>query len=180
MKQRIRFLATIAFSVLLACATDENGDTAAGSSEASSTTDGSTTTVSGTATTSASTSVTDGTSGDSESSSGESSTASTTAESSSGVDSSSGVATDSGALSCDLDHPDDCTVCQREKCCDLYQFCGMDPDCACMSACVGADGLGGVDGCVQDCGLTERPRSFPPLEECMTLSCPDSDECSAP
>lgn len=190
MKRRTRTFATIVLALLSACASQDNGDTAASSSETSSADDASNTTGSGSAsgsasvTDSVSVTVTGGTSSGStnggESSSGETTAASTTTGSSSGVDSSSGVATDSGGLSCDLDHPDDCTVCQREKCCDLYQFCGMDPDCTCMAECVGAVGLGGVDGCLGDCGLAERPRSFSPLEECMTLACPDSDECSAP
>jgi len=76
---------------------------------------------------------------------------------------------------------DGCPECQREKCSDLVNVCEPDPDCACMSDCVAHAGIPGVSGCLDECGLTERPPAFGPLEECMATACPDSeDECSTP
>jgi len=73
-----------------------------------------------------------------------------------------------------------CAVCRDEKCADLVSYCVQDADCACMSSCLGNQGIPGVNGCLSSCGLTERPPAFIPLEECVAVACPDSDECSTP
>jgi len=73
-----------------------------------------------------------------------------------------------------------CADCVDEKCSDLADVCAADPDCACMADCLGLEGVPGVEGCLATCGLTERPVDFIPVEECVAVSCPDSDECSTP
>ena len=73
-----------------------------------------------------------------------------------------------------------CADCRDEKCADLVELCEQDGDCACMSGCLGEAGIDEVDQCLADCGLDVRPPGFPPLEGCVAVACPDSDECSTP
>lgn len=75
---------------------------------------------------------------------------------------------------------EDCSDCVTEKCADLVEFCSMDPDCECMADCLGREGVDGIGGCLSSCGLEERPSRFLPVEECVAVACPDSDECSTP
>jgi len=75
---------------------------------------------------------------------------------------------------------DTCGECVDEKCLDLADICDDDPNCACMADCLGDQGIPGVEGCLESCGLTERPADFVPLEECVAITCPDEDECSTP
>ena len=85
---------------------------------------------------------------------------------------------DGGTIACDLSGPNDCYVCQAEKCCDLLLICVEDSDCGCMAECVGESGLNqGVDGCLSTCQLGESPSGFAPLQQCMESACPDGDEC---
>ncbi|GEM_PF-5274044 len=100
-------------------------------------------------------------------------------QSSDATSSGSAGTTSGGELTCDQNGPD-CEVCQEEKCCDLLMYCGMSSDCTCLAQCVGQSGLGDVDSCMSACALDSSPTGWDPLEECMTLSCPDGDECSAP
>ncbi len=74
-----------------------------------------------------------------------------------------------------------CGDCRDEKCADLVKYCVADEDCKCMSDCLGDKGMPGVEGCLDTCGLEERPPAFIPLEDCVAVACPDSeDECSTP
>lgn len=74
-----------------------------------------------------------------------------------------------------------CALCVEEKCHDLAALCDADADCACVNECFGAAGGGGVDGCVAQCGLDERPARFFDVEECAAGACPDAeDECATP
>ncbi len=73
-----------------------------------------------------------------------------------------------------------CGDCRDEKCADLVAICDRDPDCECMERCLGDKGVPGVEGCLESCGLTERPADFIPVEECVAIACPDGDECSTP
>ncbi len=73
-----------------------------------------------------------------------------------------------------------CADCVKEKCADIAAICNVDPDCACMVDCLGRRGVPGVERCLDGCGLTERPADFVPVEECVAVTCPDSDECSTP
>lgn len=73
-----------------------------------------------------------------------------------------------------------CGDCVKEKCQDLVDICDVDPDCGCMVDCMGRKGIPGVEGCLETCGLAERPADFVPVEECVATACPDSDECSTP
>ncbi len=82
------------------------------------------------------------------------------------------------ALSCS--EAGECGECQEEKCADLLRICERDADCACLARCVGEDGIPGTDACLRDCGLSRRPGDYVPLEECVAVACPDSDECSTP
>jgi hypothetical protein len=74
----------------------------------------------------------------------------------------------------------DCEVCQKEKCSDLLALCEKDADCACLARCAAREGIPGVDGCLDECALQQRPADFVPLQQCMATACPDSDECSVP
>ena len=74
----------------------------------------------------------------------------------------------------------DCAECRDEKCPDLVTICRQDQDCACLSDCLGEKGIPGMEGCLDSCGLGERPAVFLPLEECVASGCPDGDECSVP
>jgi hypothetical protein len=74
-----------------------------------------------------------------------------------------------------------CGECVAEKCSDLVAYCDQDPGCACLVECLGDNGIPGVEGCLADCGLSERPPAFVPVEECVAIACPDEgDECSTP
>jgi hypothetical protein len=74
-----------------------------------------------------------------------------------------------------------CGDCRDEKCSDLVEYCVEDDDCKCMSDCLGDKGMPGVTGCLDSCGLKERPPAFVPLEDCVAVACPDAeDECSTP
>ena len=73
-----------------------------------------------------------------------------------------------------------CGDCVKEKCQDLVDICDVDPDCACMVDCLGRKGIPGVERCLDTCGLAERPRDFIAVEECVAVTCPDTDECSTP
>ena len=73
-----------------------------------------------------------------------------------------------------------CDECMDEKCADLITACAADADCACMSECMGDEGVGGVPRCLDSLGLSERPAGFASLEECTAFACPDGDECSTP
>lgn len=77
--------------------------------------------------------------------------------------------------------PPPCAACRDEKCGDVLTYCVDEPDCLCMSDCLGKDGVPGVDACLTSCALGERPQSFAALEECVAVTCPDAeDECSTP
>ncbi len=73
-----------------------------------------------------------------------------------------------------------CADCQREKCSDLLAYCERDAGCACVADCVGREGIPGVGGCLEQCGLAERPTGYLPVQQCVATACPDSDECSVP
>ncbi len=74
-----------------------------------------------------------------------------------------------------------CAVCVEEKCSDLVAQCNQGSDCACMVDCLGEGGIPGIVGCLDTCGLTERPAAFLPVEACVATACPDTgDECSTP
>lgn len=73
-----------------------------------------------------------------------------------------------------------CAECQQEKCSDLLGICQQEADCGCLARCTAREGIPGVDECLDECGLQERPAAFVPLQECMAVACPDSDECSVP
>jgi hypothetical protein len=73
--------------------------------------------------------------------------------------------------------PDNCAVCQAEKCCSELTACVANADCACMADCVGGSGLSGEAGCRTTCGVTSDPTGYTALNSCMTSGCPDADEC---
>ena len=64
-----------------------------------------------------------------------------------------------------------CGDCRDEKCSDLVDICDDDPDCKCMSKCLGNNGVPGVEGCLDKCDLTERPLDFVAVEECVAIAC---------
>ncbi len=74
----------------------------------------------------------------------------------------------------------ECAECFDEKCADLLPLCDAEPGCPCMVECTSENGIPGVVSCLDVCGLSERPAAFVPLEECVAVACPDSDECSTP
>ena len=77
--------------------------------------------------------------------------------------------------------PPACAVCRDEKCSGVLSWCVDEPDCLCLSDCLGREDIPGVEGSLAGCGLEERPASFAALEECVAVACPDSeDECSTP
>lgn len=83
-----------------------------------------------------------------------------------------------GSMACS---GNECPACMKEKCADLFEFCEGDPDCTCMSDCMGKGGIPGIEACLESCGLSARPLGFVPLEVCVATACPDSeDECSTP
>jgi hypothetical protein len=48
-----------------------------------------------------------------------------------------------------------------EKACASFLFrCAKNADCVCMAECVGSAGVGGTEGCFDQCGLTESPPGF--------------------
>ncbi|MBI1946775.1 MAG: hypothetical protein HYS27_13845 [Deltaproteobacteria bacterium] len=74
-----------------------------------------------------------------------------------------------------------CGVCVEEKCHDLAARCAEDGDCGCVASCFGGAGVPGIDACVEQCGLVERPALFFDVEECAAAACPDAeDECATP
>ncbi len=74
-----------------------------------------------------------------------------------------------------------CADCMDEKCSDLLALCEAEAECGCMAACMGETGVPGVTGCLDTCGLAERPVAFIPVETCVAVACPDSgDECATP
>ncbi|MDH5672894.1 MAG: hypothetical protein OEZ06_12140 [Myxococcales bacterium] len=83
-------------------------------------------------------------------------------------------------LSCSPPPAGACGQCQCEKCPELMQLCGLDPDCTCMATCVASSGLGAVDTCLDSCGVSGSPPGFANLVNCVGPACPDSDECSKP
>ena len=91
------------------------------------------------------------------------------------MDASSGPAfvcrTGAGASRCD---------CMDEKCADLIRICQRNAACTCMSSCLGQRRVGGIQSCLTDNGLGDRPPGFAALEECVGVACPDSDECATP
>ena len=76
---------------------------------------------------------------------------------------------------------ENCGVCMKEKCSDLLRYCYDDTDCTCMADCMENSGIPGVSGCLDQCGLAERPSALYSVEECVATACPDTgDECSTP
>lgn len=76
---------------------------------------------------------------------------------------------------------DDCGVCVEDKCADLVSYCSEDPDCACMAECLAENAVPGIDACLGTCGVDTKPPRFLPVESCVAVACPDSeDECSTP
>lgn len=74
-----------------------------------------------------------------------------------------------------------CAACVEEKCAALSARCAADGDCACVEQCFGAAGVPGIDGCLAQCGVAERPPLFFDVEECAAAACPDAeDECATP
>ena len=94
-----------------------------------------------------------------------------------GSSSTGGSSSSSITLTCDAASPQACTACQGEKCCRELEACGGDADCACLAECVGEAGISGMSGCLDSCGVSAAPSEFDALEQCMTSSCPDADEC---
>ncbi|MCC7382194.1 MAG: hypothetical protein IT384_10210 [Deltaproteobacteria bacterium] len=73
-----------------------------------------------------------------------------------------------------------CSGCVDEKCADLRASCEGVPDCACVSGCLGLNGVDGIPACLNAAGFLDRPPRFGALEECVAVACPDVDECSTP
>jgi hypothetical protein len=73
-----------------------------------------------------------------------------------------------------------CGSCIEEKCCDLFELCSVDADCACMAMCIGQQSLSGIDGCLGTCNVSGSPPRFADLASCVATTCPDGDECTAP
>ncbi len=61
----------------------------------------------------------------------------------------------------DCDLPGACGRCMWEKGCASFLFrCAKDADCVCMAECVGSQGVGGTQACLEQCGLSESPPGF--------------------
>ncbi len=57
--------------------------------------------------------------------------------------------------------PGACGRCLWEKSCALFDFqCARNADCVCMAECIGTFGVGGVQTCLGQCGLTALPPGF--------------------
>jgi hypothetical protein len=153
-----------ALFVVTACGGDDDGSSSVGESGAdTSATGGMTTTMSTSSATSASTA-------------GESGTSAATAMTGSGSAEVTGGSGDTTAgLECDPNASQMCLACLGEVCCDELQACATHEDCACMASCLGAQGQ--LGDCLSQCLLFTPPDSLMPLTDCMTMNCPDADEC---
>jgi hypothetical protein len=150
-----------ALIIVAACGGDDDGNTSFGDSNAETSTGGMTTMSTSNATT-----ATDGDGG----------TSAATAMTGSGSAEVTGGSGDTTAgLECDPNASEMCLACLGEACCDELQACATHEDCACMAACLGAEGQ--LGDCLSQCLLFTPPDSLMPLTDCMTTNCPDADEC---
>lgn len=67
-----------------------------------------------------------------------------------------------------------CEVCVKQNCCAELTACQDDPDCDCLSECVGQMGPGQEDFCLGSCDLDTPPAMYDALAECAS-----SADCTA-
>jgi hypothetical protein len=64
----------------------------------------------------------------------------------------------------------ECTACQKHRCCDVFATCTQHVPCACVSECL-APGVS-VEACETHCGVAEFPE-LTELLECAVSECGD-------
>jgi hypothetical protein len=74
----------------------------------------------------------------------------------------------------DCDLPGACGRCLWEKSCPSFLFqCAHNADCVCAAECIGNRGVGDIEGCLDQCGLSESPPGFAEFAKGASDTCND-------
>ena len=67
-----------------------------------------------------------------------------------------------------------CEVCAKQNCCAELTACQEDPDCDCVSECIGQMGPSQIDACLSICDIEIAPAELDTLAECA-----EAADCNA-